>query len=586
MKLLWQLLIFSATLLFKLSVSDASSPTCETLRSGTTTILQKCDHLSILWLKGNPIERARNHASLLGKEFTQDNLKLFVELSVRGLDKSSLQYKLTDWALDALVWYAYSQAPESFNDEVKAMAEVSGISTQSFKRAIFLPDLSAFSWAAMNKKADLDAQGCTSAVFRGDDGSFLYGRNLDFPGSPAYDKNPLLVIHIPEDNSKELKHVSIGTQGLQFSGITGFNEAGITFAVHQNYTSIQTVKGVPMPFVGELVLRSARTLEEALEIIRKNRPGPLWTFVLTHQPSGKALAVEVSQEHFEVRPMTESIFAQTNFMLAVDSKKWGLIDAGNELNAKFRYQFALDQMAQWKNPTAKNMVELLSFQRNPDSFSPVSDVMKFLSIQSVVFEQTQSGNKFYVTIDSAPSPAGRWMGFDQKQFWKFQEFKPSDLKLIDFIQTSPARRALQMRWAETYSYDILRLYDQAIRGLEELPQSPDSMLALAALKLKTNKISEALEISQKGKKLQKTETPRLVSQGLDWIQIAGLWKQGQFEKARLKAQEHTLENWVDRGVQAQIDKIKNGKNPDPGSLEPGFDFFGGYLQGLPTVPTD
>ncbi len=265
------LILLSVFLSLNVNALELPGRECTTLKKTAGMTFQKCDSLGLLWLTGSPTERARAHGQLLGKEMTLDNLNLFVALSVRGIQKETLKFFFVDQLLNLLVRWGTSSAPDSFHEEIQAMAEAAGIDPVRLKRALLLPDIAAFSWALLSKQGkNLPSHGCTSAIFSSESGDFIQGRNLDFPGSPSYDENPLLVIHRPEAGSKELKHVSIGTHGLQFSGITGFNEAGITFAVHQNYTRLLSFKGVPMPFVGELVLRSARSLDDAIEIIKSN----------------------------------------------------------------------------------------------------------------------------------------------------------------------------------------------------------------------------------------------------------------------------------------------------------------------------
>ena len=51
-------------------------------------------------------------------------------------------------------------------------------------------------------------------------------------------------MHLPPSGSSEAKHIAIGAEGLPVSSITGVNEAGITFAVHQCARFMHKVKSV------------------------------------------------------------------------------------------------------------------------------------------------------------------------------------------------------------------------------------------------------------------------------------------------------------------------------------------------------
>lgn len=577
--------IILSALFFSLSLFAQTD--CLTVKQTDRLLLQKCDNLDVLWLKGTPVERARAHGSLLGKELTLDNLNLFVELSVRGMDKSSLKFKLADPGLNLLTRWAGSKAPQSYHDEVDAMAIAAGISAVKLKRAILLPDIGAFSWAALSKEGkNLPVQGCTSAVYTNEKGRFIQGRNLDFPGTPSYDNNPLLVIHKPAPDSGELQHVSIGTHGLQFSGIHGFNEAGISFAVHQNYTRLISIKGVPMPYIGELVLRTAKNLDEAVEIIKKNRPGPLWTFVISDFKTDEVLTVEVSNTHFKVRRKTDPTFSQSNFIVSDLFPELALMDAGTYHNSKFRFDKALETMKSWQNPKAENMANFLGWQKSRTLFSPISDVLKSHTIQSIVYERLTKNSpmKFYVTIDPSPAPTGRWAEFNIDSFWRKTAVHSTDIKIHDFIKLPLDQRKLQREWTEVYALDIMTNYPAVIQRLIPRASSADAYLALSALQLKTNQPKESLVSAQKGLSLATVETHPLIKQGLEWNQIASLWQMDKKNLVINYALALNNKGIIDPAIQKEVRKILKKDSPSKPSLHPGFDFFGGALQGMPSRP--
>jgi hypothetical protein len=555
----------------------------QTIKKTDRLTLQKCDHLNILWLKGTPIERARMHGELMGHEFTCANLDLFIQYSLRGLKKNTLKFKLIDLAIQNLVRFAARGAPQSYLDETRAMSEAMKIQPLELRRAILLPDIAAFSWALLSQQGkNLSLQGCTSAVYTNEGGEYLQGRNLDFPGSPVYDDHPLLVVHLPEDGSSELKHVSIGTHGLQFSGISGFNEAGITFAVHQNYTRLLSIKGTPMPFVGELVLRSARSLNEAVEIIRKNRPGPMWSFVVGDLKTQNTLTVEVSNTHISIRKKEGHLFAQTNHLMNSDFRKdLSLMEAGTFTNSPFRFQKALDEMKTWSSSSSQKMAELLAWQHDQKDFSPISDVMKPLTIQSIIYEKTlgESEPNFYVTIDHAPAAAGRWAQFKMNSF--FQQIGFNEITIRDFTKTSATVRAQQIKWTEVYNAEIMRLYPKAIEKMGPLVNSPDSYMALAAFQLKTKDVTNALVSVQKGLEQAKPTAQKIIIQGLKWLEIACLIQMEKMDLVLTKAQSLSNENILDPGMAEQLKKVLRKEKPSKASLEPSFDFFGGYIQGMP-----
>jgi predicted choloylglycine hydrolase len=578
------------SLIFILLCAQAwSAPLCKMIKQTHNLTLQKCDSLSLLWLKGTPVERARAHGELLGQELTLDNLNLFLALPLRGLQKETLKYKLLDTVLNWAVRWAGSDAPVSYFEETQAMAIAAHQTPLSLRRAIWLPDFGAYSWALLSGQGkNLSPQGCTSAVYSPSSGAFIQGRNLDFPGSPAFDKNLLLVVHIPEKGSRELKHVAIGTHGLQFSGITGFNEAGITFAVHQNYTRSLSLKGVPMPYIGELVLRQAKNLDEAVDIIKKNPPGPLWTFVLSDLKTSEALTVEVSNNNFKVRKKSRPLFAQTNHLMASSEKELSLVDAGTRFNSPFRMQKALDLMKIWRKPEAKKMAELLAWQKDRMNFSPIMDILKVLTIQSVIYEKENKNSpiKFYVTLDNSPAPTGRWGQFDYNSFFTKPSMTDSDFKIFDFLKTEPSIRDLQKKWSAVYSSQIVQNFKKALELITPLVQSPDSYLAKSVLELKLERPLDSLVSSQKGLKQSLVSTPQLVTQGLQWMKIISLYHLKKMVLVKNEALSLKNQGILDPELAIQVQSLLENRTPSEASLEPDFDFFGGYLLGMPSRPKD
>ncbi len=584
-------LVFLCSLFFQFISTSVFAGQCETIKKTPYATLQACDKLKILWLKGTPVERARAHGELLGRELTVENLNLFYSLSTRGIDPDSIQFKLVDWLLNRLIQWSTKDTAASYDEEIFAMAKSANLHPIKLKRAFALPDLAAFSWALLSRQGkSLPTQGCTSAIYsNASTGQFLQGRNLDFPGSPAFDQNPLLVVHLPSPGSPELKHVSVGSAGVQFSGITGFNEAGLTFSVHQNYTRLLSFKGVPMPYIGELVLRSARSLDEAIAIIKKNRPGPLWTFVISDIKTGQALSVDVSNTHLNIRFKKDDFFIQTNHLEDNLKKELSLMDSGTRQNSLFRYQKVLEDMKLWKNPKALNMAQTLAWQKNSQIFSPVSDLMKYFTIQAVIFEKSKRNllKNFYVTMDSAPTPAGRWAKFRMEDFFQKSGSQNLEFQTLNFLQTSSSLRLRQQQWVRVYELEILRQYKEAVRLLEPLAHNPDSFLALSALQNKLTRPLDTLVSAQRGLQLAQTAiTPELITQGLYWMEIVALIHLKKNDLVLNKAFSLSNLELVDPVLKIQVQKILKKQNPSSSSLSPGFDFFGGYLQGMPSRPSD
>lgn len=314
-----------AFLLVTHSAQALETRACETRVDRPGVRVQRCAGVSVVRLSGTPLERASAFGGLVREgHLSGEVLRYFTHKVTDTIDaEAGLLAAPLRLAYQQLVRLFHRRAPVPLAEEVDVMSAALGEDPIVLRRGLSLPDtgvlvqgLGSHPWLRA-----LPTMGCTSVATKTAQGAFTYGRNLDFAGVGVWDKHPMLLAIEPAPGSAELRHLVIGADGLLFGGITGVNERGITFAVHQNYSTDIGVNGVPMVLIGELVLRGARTLDEAVAILRAHRPAILWTFVLTDLRSGEARAVESSSRHFLERRMSGPSFAQTNHALHPETER-------------------------------------------------------------------------------------------------------------------------------------------------------------------------------------------------------------------------------------------------------------------------
>jgi len=100
-----------------------------------------------------------------------------------------------------------------------------------------------------------------------DTGDFIHARNLDYESQGVFDRNPAVIYFHPE-KAGELNYGSVTSLGIHTAGITGFNEAGITLGLHQTFVDAVSRTGTPILSVTERVVREARTLDQALQMLQ------------------------------------------------------------------------------------------------------------------------------------------------------------------------------------------------------------------------------------------------------------------------------------------------------------------------------
>ena len=135
-----------------------------------------------------------------------------------------------------------------------------------------------------------------------DDGRLLQMRNLDWGETdlPA-SEGSIVLLHEPPGGQRWL---SIGFVGLVGS-LSGINESGIAISEIGAGTNDKTKKGMPMPLLMEDVLRRARTLDEAVAIIRKAPGSGGYNYMIGSARERRGVAIEKTANHtavFEIGP--------------------------------------------------------------------------------------------------------------------------------------------------------------------------------------------------------------------------------------------------------------------------------------------
>lgn len=170
--------------------------------------------------------------------------------------------------------------------------------------------------------------GCTGFAAAGTltaDGRALHGRTFD---SAFFSWNAAPGLFLMDERASDpgyLRYAAMGTAGLPYpGGISGINEAGIGVSLHQmstvNYDTGRPGRGYEIaPMVQQRVLREARTLDEAVDLIRGARHFAAWTILVSDGAAGRSVRVELTGEKGKVRALDEADrIVQTNHFLHPD----------------------------------------------------------------------------------------------------------------------------------------------------------------------------------------------------------------------------------------------------------------------------
>jgi hypothetical protein len=579
---------FLAVLFFSLTQSALAMP-CQSLLSQNGASLEVCGGIRVLHLSGAPVERAKRFGELVKEgKISREVLHYFVDkISDVAKDETGWFSPVVELADNQLARLFHRQAPAEIGEEIDAMAQAMGIDPIELRRGLSLPDTGVFlqGLGSFPGLHFLPATGCTSIAAKLDGGGFAYGRNLDFAGIGIWDRHPMILSVEPQKGFPELKHLVIGAEGLPFAGITGVNEAGLTFAVHQNYSRDISVTGVPMVLIGELVLRQARTLDQAVELLKKYRPANLWTFVLTDLHEN-AIAVESSSRSFLVRNLKGEYFAQTNHALhpetrEVENSSYGLIT-----NSNFRLDHILTTLIAHPPKSQSGIAMLLAYQEDPlGQLSAYHDIQKSDTIQTAIFESHSAKDAtLALSVDSAPTASGHFAVFPLQAFW---DQIPITWEPRDFTNTDPTKRLRQRdsSIANHLYFDERKLPEAAsiLAGQKSLDAALFRCTAMAEL----GRFEDSLRISDEALiDPHFTSEPVYIRDSVTLVKLVSLFRLHRMEEARNLAQ-----SVVERGMPGKpgpsmqpallevARKIVSNETIPSWRLSLHFDFFSGDLSG-------
>lgn len=212
-----------------------------------TSIGEGEDMIHVLKVWGTPYEMGYAHGKLCAEKIRGFYMRLTMAMALgMGVDMSVLD---NAWAqMEPFVSDRHKQ-------EMKGLADGSGIDIKMIQRAHAIPDLSEFH--------------CTFFAAWGsatEDGSLQQIRALDYETRAGIQDEPALIVQIPDDANAFVNVAWLGFIGV----VTGMNEEKIALSEIGDHfgDDVETLAGEPMPFLMRRVLEQSETLDDALAIFR------------------------------------------------------------------------------------------------------------------------------------------------------------------------------------------------------------------------------------------------------------------------------------------------------------------------------
>ncbi|HAR41670.1 MAG TPA: hypothetical protein DCS07_03430 [Bdellovibrionales bacterium] len=173
-------------------------------------------------------------------------------------------------------------------------------------------------------------RGCLGFIVSGEltGGNGMYhARNLDADLMKSWNSAPTLFL-IEEPGF--LRYSAMASAGDVYpGGVSGLNENGLSVSLHQMSTQKYRShflgrRGVMAPYLQQRILREARNLDEAIQLISSTGHFGAWTSLVADARTGEVASVEFSGKRVQVaRRVQNEALGQTNHFL------------GSEMNEQF-----------------------------------------------------------------------------------------------------------------------------------------------------------------------------------------------------------------------------------------------------------
>lgn len=283
-----------------------------------------------LQLRGSAIERARQHAGLLKNEIRGGVLPALARHNVNVIRRGH-GGKLLKLAREAVVaGYRYgllprlsAAIPREWRQLATVFAKEAGISRADFYHCICQPDalliLAKLGTAGgplrLAAGSAGGAPGCSSAIVNSkltNHGGMFHARNLDYPIPGPWESAQICSFHEPRE-AGEIPVFSVSSAGVHTTGITAMNAAGLTLATHAHFGARISLRGTPIVILGDRVIRHAKRLAEAVDLVRAAPRIANWSFVMSSASENRAIVMEMTPDRHHVREMEGPALIHTNY---------------------------------------------------------------------------------------------------------------------------------------------------------------------------------------------------------------------------------------------------------------------------------
>lgn len=195
--------------------------------------------------------------------------------------------------------------------------------------------------------------GCSGIIASGSgtqNHQLIHARNFDTGQLGVVETVPVVQI---QRLSATNYNVGMTTAGVPYSGgVTGFNSSGISISMHELQTRNVRLFAEPgttdiSPFLAHKILMKAKTIDEAIAMIKEHLGFGAWIFMIGDSKTQEAASIELAGDRVEVaRRNRNSYMGQANHFLGKSTRKVGFEYSANKtLESISRLEFLNRELA-------------------------------------------------------------------------------------------------------------------------------------------------------------------------------------------------------------------------------------------------
>jgi tetratricopeptide (TPR) repeat protein len=401
----------------------------ETIRLGEKAWYKRIAGIHVLKVSGTDYEMGYQHGVLLRESIPRGPLPYYRDYVGKILRQAGAggAAPAVWWLLKNTVGRRVQSALPSFAKEaVRGLADGAELPLSEVMEGCVMPD--SLVWTASRIMQLSGSQstvrhrvalelGCSSAIAWGDataDGKLLHARNLDYHGVGQWSREAAVLFHEPKDG---MKYVSVAAAGVLMGGVTAMNEAGLTLTVHQHmFSSGSKLGGTPIGVVGDLVMKYARSLEDAERILGEHKPIGCWTYLVTDGRRREVLCHEQNparQVNLRARP-SQSTFAYANIYLDPELASTEVDLYGSYWRANVgRYERLRERMREGHGRLDPNQMASILADEGGEGCRIRRSIGMLLTVASVVFRPEDG--VVWVATGEAPTSQNAFEAFDLRR---------------------------------------------------------------------------------------------------------------------------------------------------------------------------